>query len=98
MFFFIYLGRRIGIEINLEDMVLESILHPPFIVWVKDKEIVIIGKQDLAPPVVEPQEVVRVPQGAQEVHENRWVHGVPGVPAHIVIIISIIQTIVQANP
>ena len=90
------LGRRTGIGIVNQEAIQGSILPLPYIVWVKDKEIVIIGKRDLAPPVGELQEAVQGHREAQEVPENQWVREVHAVPVRIVIINTTITT-VQAN-
>ena len=101
----IYLGPPKGIEINPEVVIPGNILPLPCIVWVKDKEIVIIDKPGLAPPVGELQEAVQGHREAQEVPGNRWVPVVPEVPevgqvrTEILIIINTILTMaVQANP
>lgn len=98
-------GPPKGIEINPEVVIPGNILPLPCIVWVKDKEIVIIDKPGLAPPVGELQEAVQGHREAQEVPGNQWVPGVPEVPevgqvrTEILIIINTILTMaVQANP
>ena len=101
----LYLGPPKGIEINPEVVIPGNIPPLPCIVWVKDKEIVIIDKPGLAPPVGELQEAVQGHREAQEVPGNQWVPGVPEVPevgqvrTEILIIINTILTMaVQANP
>ena len=89
-------GRRTGIEIN-QEAIQGSILPLPYIVWVKDKEIVIIGKRDLTPPVGELQEAVQGHREAQEVPENQWVPEVQEVQVHTETTINTILTTVQAN-
>ena len=102
LFVCLYLGPPKDIEINPEVVIPGNIPPLPCIVWVKDKEIVIIGKPGLAPPVGELQEADQGHREAQEVPANQWVPEVPEVGqvrTEILIIINTILTMaVQANP
>ena len=89
------LGQHTGIEIN-QGAIQESIPPLPYIVWVKDNEIVIIGKRDLTLLVGELQEAAQGHREAQEVPENQWVREALAVQVHIEIITNTITT-VQVN-
>ena len=91
------IGQPQDIETNQEVEILGNTHPPPYIVWVKDKEIVIIGKQGQVPQVGEPQEAVRGRREAQEVPENQWVPEVQEVQVHTETTINTILTTVQAN-
>ena len=65
------LGQHTGIEIN-QGAIQESIPPLPYIVWVKDNEIVIIGKRGRPTPVDAPPEVDPGRRKAQEVPGSRW--------------------------